>query len=177
MKGSKKFIECDGIVVGTVLSQIASIGGIFGSMKAKAKEEWIPRKIYFKASDIGEMSYYPEVRKFVEEVAPPPLRMPGLAEMMAGGGLAEMLAPPPIPPPDQNNVIITYAPAGWYFCPDWTKTQYHIARDADAEQLANSNADSDVAQALYKLAEEIALKPTSVPGTEFLKVQNEFYEA
>jgi hypothetical protein len=184
MRGSnKKFIECDGFIRGATLSQLAAIGGIFGSIKAK--EEWVPRKIYFKAADIGEMTYYPEDRKLVEKAPPRAPRIRGMAEMLAGlGGMGGLGGPAGAPANEQGEEeeeappqdIITYAPAGWYFCPDWTKTEYHIARDADAVQLANSSADSDVARALHRLADEIALKPSSIPGSEFLEVQTSWNE-
>ncbi len=171
LRGGSRFIECDGVVQGSLLSQIISTGGIFAS--AKAKEEWVPRKIYYRSSDIGEMMYYPEDRKFVEKVAPR-ARPFNIAQVIAGLGAAPAVAPHGEEDDPEPQEIITYAPAGWYFCPDWTKTQYHIARDADAEALARSSADSDIARAIKQLADEIALKPSAVPGSEFLAAQERF---
>lgn len=66
-----------------------------------------------------------------------------------------------------EDIPAVYAPAGWYFTVGVLQNdEFHIAHEEDGERIAHSVDRDPIAAAIERLADEIAFKPSSLPGSE-----------
>ena len=182
MKGRKigKYIECDGYISGSLTAPISNaLSGLTflgGRGNNKATEKWVPRKCFVLCEQVANLMYYEEPRLLTPTVSTTVSDLPRPTFLRPADRQMDDDRDIPLP---NDNVEETdqapqeYAPAGWYFsCGNSIlggDKEYHIARDQDAEALGNSSDSTPVANAILRLAEEIALNPGKLPGSAFLE--------
>lgn len=146
-----RFIEIDGTIPsnGVIPGMIDGMGGlmgmILGGMNTKKQgEKFTPCKKWIRVSRFEDIEYHD---------SPIELRRPVVANNSNE------------PAEDETSDTPEFAPAGW-----WVSINSHRCHVADhqaeaMERIVTQPQTDRVAQALYRLAEEIALKPANQNGS------------
>lgn len=161
------YLEVDGYIQCTSSSStMGLLGGLFGnllgSLGSSGDEEWVSCKKWIRCSRVDEISFEEHDVK-LKKSAP----APRFAPAQDGNG-------PPVPLPVEEEEP-AFAPAGWWIHAGFPNgTRYHLANPDDGVALSKSQIDGDVSEAVLRLATEIALKPSSIPGAEAQRTQEHF---
>ena len=157
-----EFVEVDGYIKNTSASSGGGLGGLLGGMMggimsaASGDEEWVECKRWVRQSRVDEVDYEEYPVKLAKKAVP---RLQQLG----------------VPAEDVEEPESKYAPEGWWIRVGFPNgTLYHVVDPDRGKGITESSSDDQVASALLRLAEEIALKPSSVPGGEVLKAQSRF---
>lgn len=196
------FIEVDGIINENDSLGISSmfhsvLPSMLSSNKPKreatyeACQKWIKAdrvdEIFFEEHDFEICRYMKEISRKpkepaerrdeerlpppIEEFFDPPPHIPRLPMFRAE-------RPPIIEYDIEEEEVVVFAPRGfWIVCIMSTnRFKYHV-KDESAVQclLKKRNNTSDIAEAIYRLADEIALKPAEQSGSEVDSAMKRFY--
>ena len=161
----KKYIAVDGYI-----QQGASVGNgglmsmVMGAMSAdEGPQIWIPCQKWIEKDSIKEISFEKhDITLKVEKKQPRPQRV---EEGQANQEEEKK--------EEEDEIMI--APSGWWIKSGITKViNYHVEDMEEGQELTQMEETNPIADAIIRLADEIALKPTSIPGSEMMLAKEHF---
>jgi hypothetical protein len=154
------FIEVDGYISssGTIPSGIGMMLGGLGSLfSSNSSESYVPCKRWVRVSRVDDISFEQHDIELKRAPAQPRLRRAD-----------DQGEEPPLEPEEPAPM----APAGWWIT--LGTMRFHVFDSEAAEALTKSRDQSEIAKAVLRLADEIALKPSNQDGRMVSEAKSDF---